>query len=342
MRKFLYILALLLLYGSSLSGHRAIQAPPVTAQRTSTNDSSEIHALSAVLTNEFDTTASDHFLLVHTGDAQKAKLMCSLLESAYARFISILSSAGFEPGYSGQRFVWVCFDDRDDFDDYAAQADGTSLPALDAYYSTRTNRVAVVQYDSLCRQAVEEPAVPYSQSSPAVLASVGDADWPSEGSQADVTRFTHELAHQFVFNTGLQKRGVMYPLWASEGFATFFESALSGAPLLGDETAARSQRLLKLHHQQKLVGLDIFVLQTRLPRDLGLQKDFYAQTWGLFYFLYSRRNADLKKYFSEIYTLDAGRRDEQMLHDEFINAFGSMDRLTCQWSQFLDQMSLRQ
>jgi hypothetical protein len=338
MRKFLYILALLLLYGSSISSHQSIQAYPVTVQRTSTIDSSEIHALSSVLTNEFDTTASAHFLLVHPGDAQKAELMCSLLESAYTRFVSILSASGFEPGYSGQRFVWVCFDDRDDFDDYAAQADGTNLPSLDAYYSTRTNRVAVVQYDSLCRQEVQEPAVQYLQSNPTVLASVGDTD----DLQADVTRFTHELAHQFVFNTGLQKRGVMYPLWASEGFATFFENTLSGAPLLGGQTAARNQRLLKLHHQQKLVRLDIFILQTRLPGDPELQKDFYAQTWGLFYFLYSQRNADLKKYFSAIYKLDVGRRDEQMLHDEFIDAFGSIDQLTCQWLQFLDEISLRQ
>ncbi len=65
---------------------------------------------------------------------------------------------------------------------------------------------------------------------------------------------THEMTHQLAYNSGLQKRGVMYPLWVSEGLATFFEgSALPQWDPIGN--TARRRTLAKLHAGGALLSL---------------------------------------------------------------------------------------
>ena len=140
----------------------------------------------------------------------------------------------------------------------------------------------------------------------------------------------HEAAHQLAFNAGLQKRGVMYPVWVSEGLATMFEA---GAPESFD--SIRCRRLDEMRKNKRLFRLEEFVAITRLPADAERQKDFYAQAWGLFRFLSDYHNESLKNYFSRLYKLEPGPRSKHALNSEFVNAFGSIDKMNKSWLDFL-------
>jgi hypothetical protein len=118
-----------------------------------------------------------------------------LLEHVPSRFFQIFEGAGFHLERPAEKLVWVLLTDRHLFNQYAAKTDGISRNSLNAYYSARSNRVALLIDPQSGRQN------PFT----------------------DFARARHEAAHQLAFNTKLQTRGVMYPLWATEGLACILE-----------------------------------------------------------------------------------------------------------------------
>ncbi len=141
----------------------------------------------------------------------------------------------------------------------------------------------------------------------------------------------HEAAHQLSFNTGLQKRNVMYPLWVSEGLATSFETSFSGSC-----DTARINRLIEMQKNHRLCKLSEFVSITTLPSDAEAQKDFYAQACGFFEFLSQNHKDNLTKYFASLYGLKTGPRTKKALYKEFIASFGPMNEME---KSFLDYVN---
>ncbi len=62
----------------------------------------------------------------------------------------------------------------------------------------------------------------------------------------------------------------------------------------------------------------------------------YAQAWGFFHFLCENRRQDLQKYFSKLYEFEPGRRSKEDLRSELTEAFGSLEQLDEQWTQFIE------
>ena len=195
------------------------------------------------------------------------------LEYAYQHFYEVFAQAGFDLSRPPDRLVWICFPQKSSFSKYALRVEGMDLSWLDGYYSTLTNRVAIVQPDPKIRQReevtppsasevhVRGPPVPRGRRTKDVL------PMSAGGPRFDVTRLTHEVAHQLSFNSGIQKRGVMYPLWVSEGLATNFEFDGSLSEGLEHCNAARCKGLLEAYHAGELVPLRQFVVQTTVPPD---------------------------------------------------------------------------
>ena len=214
--------------------------------------------LSVVLTSlkslagtSFQTTTTEHFTIVHEAGADDIAGTGRALESAYQHFYDVFAKAGFELSRSEDRLVWICFPQQSGFNKYALRAEGMDLSWLDGYYSTLTNRVAVVQPN--LRMAEREPVNPPRMGDMRITLAANKQQsekvlpMAPAGQQLDMTRLTHELAHQLAFNSGIQKRGVMYPVWVSEGLATNFES---------DGLAERQRSVLQLGAQQ-LPGDDL-------------------------------------------------------------------------------------
>ena len=285
--------------------------------------------LSTTLDDTFKTLNTDHFRLISSLSPDEEKKIAYLLELSYDHFESLFKRHDFKLRPPDHRLTWLSFNDADSFNRYAIETEGRDLSWLTGYYSAGTNIVAIVIPEKISNWSVEIK----KSRTPDISACPVDA-------QTSLVKIVHEAGHQFSFNTGLLKRKVMYPLWASEGLAMFFErSLLSEYPHSRRYTSLRSQRLAHLYHSRKLIRLDEFITMSCVDKDVSAI-DVYAESWGLFHFLCEHRRDSLREYFASLYNLEPGYRSKQALHDEFVQAFGPLDRLEQQWNDFLDTLSI--
>ncbi len=273
----------------------------------------------------FSAFTSGNFNIVHDANETEAETIAQLLEVTYQQFQSTFQGLGFELRNPEDKLVWVCFSDCDRFNRYALEADGMDLSWLSGYYSAKTNVVAIIKPHAVAYLQEKHSPARDGESSGNILAITS-----VPGKNPDVVKIMHEAAHQFAFNTGLQKRRVMYPLWFSEGLATSFEN---GQAFTNDNV--RMRHLVEMYHQGRLIPLAEFITMTRLPVDGGLHKDIYAQAYGLFNFLRKEHSGELKNYLTELYKLEPGWRNAQRLQWEFVSAFGPADELEGAWLRFI-------
>jgi len=322
---------------SSVCVHCEGSEPKQTIQATLSSGDLPIvlKGLKSLAGTPFRTTATEHFTVIHDVQTDGIAGMGTILESAYQRFYRAFSEAGFEPSRSPYRLVWICLPQQSEFNEYALRAEGMDLSWLDGYYSTLTNRVAVVQ-PSVRTPETARPVPGEMRITLASKPQSGDVLLMSPPERRfDMTRLTHELAHQLAFNSGLQKRGVMYPMWVSEGLATNFESAESASTGAIPSNLARCKGLAAAYAAEEMIPLRQFVVQTRAPADVRESRYYYAQAWALFRFLFAERPEHLRKYLSSVAKLPAGRREEATLLSEFVAAFGTPEALEPAWQAFL-------
>ncbi|MGE5294728.1 MAG: DUF1570 domain-containing protein, partial [Solirubrobacterales bacterium] len=304
--------------------NRAAQATP-----SSGDLSGVLTSLQSLADAPFEAASTEHFTIIHEVGSNTAATGRAL-ESTYHRFYDVFAKAGFRLSPSADHLVWICFPQQSGFNKYALQAEGMDLSWLDGYYSTLTNRVAVVQPD--VQVAEEEPVSPPRMGDIRITLA---ANRQSEkvlpmsppGHCFDVTRLTHELAHQLAFNSGIQKRGVMYPIWVSEGLATNFEcDGLTTASVLPSNAARRSS-LATAYAAGELVPLRQFIVQTRVSADIETSRARYAQAWAFFRFLLTEYPTNLRTYLQREADLPGGRRDANVILSRFAEAFGSPESL---------------
>jgi hypothetical protein len=297
-----------------------------------------------LLDASFATTATEHFLLFHEPDASYVAGACGTLEYAYGRFYEAFSQTGFDLSCSSDRLIWICFPQKSDFSKYALRVEGMDLSWLDGYYSTLTNRVAIVQPTDRKTRRPEETAGPSGSDVQVAVAAnrsphEGVLPLSAEGQRFDVTRLTHEVAHQLSFNSGIQKRGVIYPLWISEGLATNFEFDGSVTAGLEHGNAARCKGLLEAYAAGELVPLRQFVVQTTVPPDAHVGRCYYAQAWAFFQFVLTERPENLRTYLRRLAQKRPEHRDADTLLAEFVGAFGSPETLELAWNAFLARLA---
>ncbi len=335
------ILGLLLVAAVALTLQAVASGGPSTAaaQVSATPVGPEAVRLTNRFGKRFLTHQTDHFAVVYTSDTTWAREAGTLLEGTRTKFYDSLRQAGFSLGQSREPLVWICFNSRDDFSDYAREVDRVDMSWLEGYYSARTNRVALTpRHDprdrqaGVTRQATRKNFAPLDSTD--VSASV---DTPVRSATIiDVRRAIHEAGHQLAFNSGLQKRGVMYPFWVSEGLATNFEADSLEALEFGGDNPSRRRQLRRVTSGDRLIDLEEFVGFTRLVPGNGHEpRDVYAQAWGLFNFLYNYRPAQLRQYLAALARLEPGRRSERTLRAEFEAAFGPIESIELAWRRYL-------
>jgi len=268
---------------------------------------------------------TEHFTIIHQPQSGNLDEMAGLLEAAYERFNVLFGNNGFTLKAPDGKLAWIYFDRPEYFNDYALSADKMDLSWLSSYYSIKTNKVALLKQDEI--SAAQNDSA-NQQNYGTILAQHSLAD------SKDNTRIMHEAAHQLSFNTGIQKRGVMYPLWVSEGLATMLETMLSDC-----SQNRRSQNLSQMLKNKSLISLDEFVTVTQLPQEIEKQKDFYAQSCGFYQYLWENHKDKLKIYLDCLYKLQPGPRSKYALRHEFINAFGSLEQMDKSWLNFIREHS---
>ena len=298
-------------FGSDAIKDGGFDLPPVSSE-------SELR-LPVGLNDGFSAKLTDHFLIAHDTTPAEAKKLADQLETGFQNFRIFFEKAGFELQLLQERLAWIHFSDSEHYSSYALRADKMDLSHLRGYYSAKTNRVAIIGPHSGGSTDTSEPVRAVQSFDIAAMA----------GDETDMqsVKVAHELAHQLAFNTGLQKRGVMYPLWVSEGLATQFETELSCC----SNNTARKDRLLKMRARGRLIPLDEFISITRLPVGQAMGEDIYAQAWGFFNFLLKSRPRQLKNYMDVLCNVQPGFRPSSVIYKEFTDSFGSPDLLYKEW-----------
>ncbi|MEX2672036.1 MAG: DUF1570 domain-containing protein, partial [Phycisphaeraceae bacterium] len=267
---------------------------PVPAERRAATPSM-LKPLAAHFGREQRAYRSPHFVLLYDTEPWQARSHALLLERTHAQFREVFQQAGFAVQPLGEHLVCLLFVDHGDFARYGESADYMDLSWTGGYYSARTNRIALFQRGwpvqhvepqgveaavALERDACEagQPNLHLSSLEPAA----------SDGRQDGLASTVHEAAHQLAFNTGLQQRGVMYPLWVSEGLAISFETQQPSQPFgPGEINEARRHDLRRAREAGQLIPLDRFVHVVRPPADAEQVRVVYAQAWALFHHLFT-------------------------------------------------------
>jgi len=320
------------------------QKQPAQTALSPSPDLVDLTIIKSLLGEPPQVSTTDHFAIVHEAGANYLPGTSRTLELAYKRFYEAFSLAGFDLTRSADRLAWICFPQQSKFDEYALRVEGTDLSWLDGYYSTLTNRVAVVEPSPRLPQRDRTDASLKPDNNQVNL--VANAEHHEEvlamsavDSQMDIARLTHELAHQLAFNSGLQKRGVMYPFWVSEGLATNFEFDWLVGTGFADCSTARRECLIKAYAAGELIPLRQFVVQLKSPASASRSRRYYAQAWAFFQYLLIERSENLRSYLLRLSNLAPGQRTPKTLLREFTDSFGSPEEIENSWNAFLDRQA---
>lgn len=259
-----------------------------------------------------------HFVLHHDINPLHAKTVAYLMEFSYHNFLTFHNMLGFDLRQPEKKLNWVCFSEPDDFSNYSLTVDKMDLSWLSGYYSARTNAVAII----------EPHPIPDWTNFKNQTTSLTEEY--ANGYNTPLVQIIHEAAHQLAFNTGLQKKGVMYPIWAGEGPALIFEDSLSQCFPTIRYSTLRLDHLARLHQQNKLIPIRQFITLSRLPADAA-EQDIYAQALAFYAFLFENHTEEVKQYFQALYGLKTGPRSDSTMLNEFTNAFGPLDLIEKQW-----------
>jgi hypothetical protein len=264
-----------------------------------------LQALSAAIQKPVGLHNTDHFDVLHTLDNAWAAELGSLLENYYSAFLDTSKAAGFAVRAPRRHMTWVCLDDPASYDAYAATFELDGEQSFGSYFSPRTDRVILL------------------------------SEFTAAEDLNRSIRVAHETAHQLAYGSGLQARGVMYPLWVSEGLATSFEEVLLSGERFGSDRSSRREALATASRAGDLRPLSRFVLMTEAPPDGPDRDAFYAQAWAFVRFLHTREPAVLSRYLAMLAQMDSGRRPQAALLMEFEQAFGDPNALEPAWSDFV-------
>lgn len=308
---------------------------------------------------------TDHFLVVHDADAEAARETGRLLERTHDVFFQAFEVAGIPPRPLRQRLAVILFADREDFATYARETDGVEHAWSLGHYSARTNRVALFEeaaasgeeafsgeIDELSERAQQaERAIErarqrrdagrveqLSRSQSQIERRIREIEARRErlAVATETARVTHEASHQLAFNTGLLRRGVVYPVWILEGMATNFEAARPDGPFGPHvENDYRLAALIDARQRRAVLPLEELATQVELPADSQAVKDVYAQSYALFRFVQQRRPEQLRAYLARLYTLPVGEHDEAALWEAFEEAFDDVQLLQRQFDGYV-------
>lgn len=289
------------------------------------DDAARCQELAAQLGQPLQLYPSEQFLLLSAGDTGTATRTGRLLDQVSRRFHDGFARAGFAVHPPADKLVWVCLGSYEALEAYGRQADGVEVSWMDAFYSLRTNRVAVVR-----------PGPGAGTAKGGTVAQAGGTvafGSPSGGGAGNeglnLRTATHELAHQLAFNEGLQRRGVTYAFWLTEGLATNFEADTPDGVGLGRDAPLYQARLAQAKAAGKLMPLADFAAMTQLPAGSPAQatREAYAQAWGLFHYLFAHRREQLRAYMKISAEASPGDPGESQLRERFVSCFGEIAAL---------------
>jgi hypothetical protein len=283
---------------------------------------------------------SPHVLLLHQHDAADARARLDLLERVVVAYYLVLTGEGLDLDVPPHRLVSVYLKDRKDYLDFLRSQNAGAFQATLGYYHP-TYR-AVIAYDarrvSKSRASggavSDRPLDPSPDDPPGRDARRLRLLHDLDALARDHGTAAHEMVHLLVTASGLEPRPGAFPLWLHEGFAAQFE-VIRGGRWAGVGRAHD----LRLPDFRTLRGSPALA---DLIRDSGFghgyQRDLYARSWSLVYFLRQTRPGPFLS-FLDLLRLPEPRQDgaeSSHFATSFRVAIGpDLSRLESEWTAFL-------
>ncbi|GIW74730.1 MAG: hypothetical protein KatS3mg103_1252 [Phycisphaerales bacterium] len=309
---------------------------------------------------------SESFLVLSDAPDDWTRSRITLLERARDQYFREMLRLGVPVHPHPQRLVCVFFGEHGDYLDFARHWDGFDAGWTAGYYSMEHNAIVIhddrtspslaramrqiedlaLRIDELCQQADAARSAGDGDRAGLLLDAAADLERHAHAERAriddqvlrfGVAKVLHEAIHLLAFNTGLQRRGVAYPLWVSEGLAASFEAQDASARLgFAFAYEPREQELHALVLDGRLPALDqLLTLDSNDRLQAQTARPIYAAAYGLFRTLYRTHRRQLAAYLAELADMPDGRLAGEAHRAMFERHFGPIPalerRLARQW-----------
>jgi hypothetical protein len=247
-----------------------------------------IEELLAMLKSDFpghELIKTEHYLICHDLDKEKARQAARLAEQVYRAFFEFCEENDIPAAKPEFSLILVMFKDGEVFSRHMQVELGGRSSGVVAFYQLANNRVSVLANAS---------------PTPALADYVVAPHVPLDARTALATHLVHELTHQLMCNSGIQHRLTDYPLWVSEGIAAYFEPAdafaRNGWRKPGGANSIRLAQLKSLVRSRRNIELRALIGDDQVFRQAAASGESYSLAWGFCHFLLKRHRVEFVQY----------------------------------------------
>lgn len=262
--------------------------------------------------------ATEHFVVCYDTSETYARWNANLYEKMFKGMLRFWKEKGLELQTPRFPLVALIFRDKADYIEYSKR-DFQGGENTFGYYTQTTNRLAT--FDLTGIEGVLPPGAKVQRED--LLAEI----FSRPEAERQIATILHEACHQIAFNTGLQTRLGDYPLWLSEGIATFFESAdtrsSSGWAGAGRVNAYNLQQIRFYLRNRPPDSLASLLTQDERFRKGDTSAAAYGECWGLTFFLIKKKPKEFVAYLKKLRDRPPGNpSDSKERLEDFLASFG--------------------
>jgi hypothetical protein len=275
---------------------------------------------------------TEHFVIAYDTTDVYARWNANLYERMYKGMMRFWREKGIELEPPRFPMVALIFSDQADYVNYSKR-DFRGGENTFGYYTQTTNRLAT--FDLTGIEGMLPPGVRVQREE--LITEI----FSRPQAERQVATILHEACHQIAFNTGLQRRLGDYPLWLSEGIATFFESpdfsSSSGWGGTGKINWFNLNNLRSYARHRPKDSLTKLLVQDDLLRKGETTTNAYAESWGLTFYLIKRKQKQFVEYLKLLHARMPGNpSDAKQRLDDFRACFGEdLDKLDKDFVRFM-------
>jgi len=268
--------------------------------------------------------ATEHFVICYDTSDTYARWNANLYEKMYKGMFRFWKEKGMELHPPRFPLVALIFRDKDGYVEYSKR-DFQGGEHTFGYYTQTTNRLAT--FDLTGIEGVLAPGTKVQREE--LLGEI----FSRPEAERQIATILHEACHQIAFNTGLQTRLGDYPLWLSEGIATFFESAdtrsSTGWAGAGRVNTYNLQQIRHYFRSRPVDSLTTLLVQDDRFRKGDTSAAAYGESWGLTFYLVKKKPKEFVAYLKKLRDrLPGNPSDSKGRLEDFQDSFGGdLDKL---------------
>jgi len=266
---------------------------------------------------------TQHYLLMHNIQSRKTLAgkkatpiedRIEVMEKVYRAYLAFFWSRGVELEPPKERLRVVLLNTEQEFKEYAASVDPAAVMSS-GFFKLKDNVSYFYEHRNTSffksTTAINRKLKDYGKNN--MIANRGDLvrlgkayDVSDEVDcdQSDIKVCTHEMTHQLAGNTKLMPTNRLFPHWAAEGFACYFESPRdvqwSGIGAVNEERLQFYRAALKKRRESCTIEYVVSDKIFKEAKTFGDMLIAYSVSWALTHYLMEKHFDRLIAYYQKI------------------------------------------